>query len=228
MPKDLKGLATSVAKLLKKHHLDYDQTKHVFKLVRAELRLKPPRRRSQGTVKRLSQTEIEALLKTAFDWNPTTGLMLITLYETATRVGEFVNLQPDDLLFDELRVVIRHGKGDKRREVPITKNLAYALQVHLDGRRRGYVFESNRASKFTPRRIQQIVAIVVERASLLKKVTPHTLRHTRATLLVERGMSKDLLQVFLGHDKPETTQIYTHTAALDMQRGFNEATETPA
>ena len=70
-----------------------------------------------------------------------------------------------------------------------------------------------------PRRIQQLVSGVAEEAEITKRVTPHT----RATLLVEHGMSKDLLQAFLGHEKPETTQIYTRTAALDMQRGFEEA-----
>ncbi|HMB93907.1 MAG TPA: tyrosine-type recombinase/integrase [Rhodothermales bacterium] len=62
---------------------------------------------------------------------------------------------------------------------------------------------------------------------LTKRVPPHILRHTRATLLAEGGMSKDLLQIFLGHEKPETTEIYTYTAALDMRRGFNEAIKTP-
>lgn len=212
-----------ITKIARKHHFDYDQTRYVFKQVRRQLGLKPPRQR-KGTVERLSADEKDRFLEAAFRRSATTGLMMMTLYETAARVSEFVGIQADDVLFEALRITIRKGKGSKRREVPITKNLAYALQVHLGGRRRGYLFESNRHDRFTTRRMQQIVKEVAEQAEITKRVTPHILRHTRATLLAEGGMSKDLLQGFLGHEKLETTQIYTHTAALDLQRGFEEAT----
>ena len=225
---DVAGAVREITEIARKHHLDYDQTRYVFKEVRKRLGLKPPRRR-RGTVERLSAGEKDRFLQAGFHKSATTGLMMTALYETALRVSEFVDLRASDVLFGEgphgrSRVVVRHGKGQRRREVPITKNLAYALQVHLRDRQRGYLFESNRHGRFTPRRIQQIVKEVADRAALTKRVTPHVLRHTRATLLAEEGMSKDLLQVFLGHEKPETTEIYTYTAALDMQRGFDEAT----
>lgn len=54
-------------------------------------------------------------------------------------------------------------------------------------------------------------------------VAPHALRHTRTTFLAEDGMAKDFLQVFLGHEQPDTTQIYTNTAAIDTQKAFYEA-----
>lgn len=222
--KELKPLIKEVTKLFRKYHLDYDQSRYVFKEVRKGLELKASQKGRRGTVKRLSQAELDKFLEAAFKKNPLIGLMMVTLYETGARVDEFVNLQPNDLYIDELRIIIKKGKGSKRREVPITKNLSQALQVHLKGRESGYLFESNRHDKFTTRRVQQLAKVIAQDAGLLKTITPHILRHTRATLLAEKGMSKDLLQVFLGHEKPETTEIYTRTAALDVQKGFIEAT----
>ena len=156
----LKPLIKEVAKLFRKYHLDYDQSRYVFKEVRKELELKASRKSRKGTVKRLSQAELDKFLRAAYKKDPLVGLMLETLYETGTRVDEFVNLQPEDLYVDERRIVIKRGKGSKRREVPITKNLSRALQVHLKDRKNGYLFESNRHTKFTTRRIQQLVKAI--------------------------------------------------------------------
>lgn len=221
--KELKPLIKEVAKLFRKYHLDYDQSRYVFKEVRKELDLKVRKNKAKGTVKRLSQSEIDQLLKIAFKKSPFIGLMITTLYETGVRVDEFVNLRPEDLYIDELRIIVKSGKGDKRREVPITKELSRALQIHLGERKNGFLFESKRHNKFTTRRIQQIVKELGLEADISQTITPHTLRHTRATLLAEKGMAKDLLQSFFGHEKPETTEIYTRTAALDVQKGFQEA-----
>lgn len=222
--KELKPLINDLVKLFRKYHVDYNQSRYVFKEVRKELGLKAKKNASKGTVKRLSHAELDKFLEAAFKKGPLIGLMMVTLYETGTRVSEFINLQPDDLYSDELRIVIKNGKGNKRREVPITRHLSQALQVHLNGRKVGFLFESNRHHQFTTRRVQQIVKSIAKEAGLQKNITPHMLRHTRATLLAEKGMAKDLLQVFLGHEKPETTEIYTRTAALNVQKGFLEAT----
>ena len=70
------------------------------------------------------------------------------------------------------------------------------------------------------RRIQQIVGQIGRSAGILKKVHPHMLRHTRATLLVESGMTKDVLQQFLGHKSGATTEIYSRTANLQLNQEF--------
>lgn len=150
------------------------------------------------------------------------------LFETAARVGEFTSLNADDIYFDELRVVIRSGKGNKRREVPIEENLGRLLSTHLKDRKSGPIFRTCRNGRYTNRRIQQIVREVAGNAQIYSMgVTPHTLRHTRANFLAEDGMAKDYLQVFLGHDQPDTTQIYTKTAAIDMEGEFKSLTEKP-
>lgn len=98
------------------------------------------------------------------------------------------------------------------------------LSTHLKDRESGPIFRTRRNERYTNRRIQQIVKEIAANAKIYSlDVTPHTLRHTRATFLAEDGMAKDYLQVFLGHDQPDTTQIYTATAAIDTQRAFYEA-----
>jgi len=130
-------------------------------------------------------------------------------------------LNADDIYFEEMRIVIKSGKGSKRREVPIIENLVRLLSTHLKDRQSGPIFRTQRNDRFTNRRIQQIVKEVAARAKIKSiEVTPHTLRHTRATFLAEDGMAKDYLQVFLGHDQPGTTEIYTKTAAIDTDRAF--------
>ena len=222
---ELQKVIDQLAKLFRKHHLSYNQTKYVIQEARKKAELKPGRSKKRGTVTRLSKDEKNRFLNSAYGIDAKTGLMMLTLYETAARVDEFVNLTPSDLYVSDLVIVIRKGKGDKRREVPINLSLARALQVHLMGRKEGYIFESNRNTKFTVRRIEQIVPLVAEEAGIQLRVTPHTLRHTRATLLAEMGMSKDYLQSFLGHESPETTEIYTHTAALNVKKEFTRVTE---
>lgn len=211
-----------IARIFRKHHLTYDQSRHVFRHARQIAELKPPKNRKKGTVTRLSKDELERFLVESYKQSPTTGLMMQTLYETATRVSEFVTLQPDDIYPSDEVIVVRSGKGNKRREIPVDQGLVRALQLHLNGRRMGYVFESNQNRKFSTRRIEQIVKRIGEEAGIGIKVTPHLLRHTRATLLAEAGMSKDYLQVLLGHNSPDTTEIYTHTAALDLKREFKK------
>jgi len=215
------------AKDAAKENLTYAQTQEIIKYVRQQNGLKPSKKK-KGTVKRLSRKEYERFINAAYEKSPTVGLIMQTLFETACRVDEFVHLQADDIYFEELKIVVRSGKGDKRREVPIELHLSRQLAGHLGKRKTGPVFRSTRGTQFTARRIQQIVkelAAVAEIYSI--EVTPHTLRHTRATFLAEDGMSKDALQNFLGHELGETTEIYTETAAIDVGRAFRAATANP-
>lgn len=219
---DLQPAIKEIAKTLRKYYLTYDQSKYVFAEARKLAELTPEKKRSKGTVKRLSKDEKDRFLETAFKSSSLTGLMMLCLYETAARVDEFVKLKPEDLYPTEQKIIIQNGKGSKRREIPITEHLTRSLLVHLNGRTKGYIFETNRHTAFSTRRIQQLVKQVAQDAGIVMNVTPHTLRHTRATLLAEAGMAKDHLQVFLGHEKPETTQIYTYTANIDLQESFSK------
>lgn len=225
MEKSLQPIIKKMTKLFADGNINYSQSQEIIKQVRKNLGLKPTKKQ-KGTVKRLSRNEYQRFINAAYEKSPTVGLMVQTLFETATRVDEFINLQADDVYHEELKIVVRSGKGDKRREVPIELHLSRQLAGHLDQRKTGPIFRSTRGKQFTARRIQQIVKELAANAEIHSiEVTPHTLRHTRATFLAEDGMSKDALQVFLGHELGETTEIYTHTAAIDVGRAFRGATQ---
>lgn len=220
---NFKPIINLIAKQFAKQNVNYSQSQYIFKEVRKKLELKPVKK-TKGTVKRLSRKEQQDFINAAYDKSSKVGLMMQTLFETAARVDEFTSLNASDIYFNELRLIIRSGKGNKRREIPIEENLGRLLSTHLKDRKSGPIFRTRRNERYTNRRIQQLVKEIASNAQIYSlDVTPHTLRHTRATFLAEDGMAKDYLQVFLGHDQPDTTQIYTNTAAIDTRKAFYAA-----
>lgn len=218
----LASAVAEVVKVLRKYHFTYNQTKDLMKGVRRDLELKPDRSR-RGTVNRLTSEEQERFIAQAYKIIGTRGLMLTVLLETGCRVTEFCNLRTDDLSCMERLITIRHGKGDKRREIPIREDLARMLQIHLSGRDAGYLFETRLHSKFSIRRMQQIVNETAADAGIPKRVYPHLLRHSIATRLTNAGMPIELIQQFLGHEDISTTRIYAKTETSTMRRGFDAA-----
>ena len=145
---DLQPAIKEITKILRKYHLSYDQSKYVFSEARKLAELPPEKKRRKGTVKRLSKDEKDSFLEAAFKSSSLIGLMMLCLYETAARVDEFTNLKPEDLYPTEQKIIIKAGKGDKRREIPITEHLTRSLLVHLNGHTKGYIFETNRHTAF--------------------------------------------------------------------------------
>ena len=211
-------------KLWRKYHLTYDQTKHVVEDVRRELGLAAPKERRR-TVDRLDREEIEWLIEAAYRRASGYGLMVKTLFYTGARVSEFVNLRVTDLhlALDPPQVHIVHAKGGSDGCVPILPTLAQELRTHLAGRRMGYLFESNRHDRYTARAIQLIVKDTARRAGIEKTVTPHRLRASVATILVDAGMPLDQVQKFLRHKRITTTQIYAQTSARNMGESYVRA-----
>ena len=82
----------------------------------------------------------------------------------------------------------------------------------------GYLFETNRATRYSPRRIQYIVKETAAQAQITKRVYPHLLRHSVATTLLERGMPIEQIQKFLGHSKLEMTRRYVNLETSDLQQ----------
>ncbi len=218
----LKELIAATVKLWRKYHLTYDQAGYIGKEVRRHLKIKRVKTR-KNIIVRLSRDEEQKLIGQAYRETGNNGLLLKTLLLTGARVSEFVSLKVEDLFFDELMILIEKGKGGKSRYVPILPELAQELKTHLGSRPNGYIFESNRHTKFTTRRIQQIVKDTAERAGITKGVHPHLLRHTVATFLLEKGMPLEQIQRFLGHSKIETTQIYAESSTEMMKEGFKKA-----
>lgn len=223
--KSLKELISATTRLWRKYHLTYDQARYVGKEVRRALSIKRTKVR-KTVVQRLSREEEKKLITQAYRDNSQNGLLLKMLFLTGARVAEFVSMKVEDFFFDEQMILIEKGKGGKSRYVPILPELAQELRTHLGGRSTGYIFESNRHTRFTTRRIQQIVKETAERAGITKKVHLHLLRHTVATFLLEKGMPLEQIQKFLGHSKIETTQIYAESTTEMIKDGYNRAFST--
>ena len=201
-------------RLWRKHHLGYDQTKYVVERVRRRLALAPPRQRNR-TVARLEPSEVERLIQATYRTQSKYGLMIKTLFQTGARVEEFVHIRVEDLLVEgELpQIHLTHAKRGADRYVPILPALADELRTHLQGRQRGFLFESNRQTRYAVRTVQAIVTTCARTAGITKRVYPHLLRHSIATILLDSGMVPiDQVQKFLGHLHLSTTQIYAETS----------------
>ncbi len=225
--------ATAIAAILVREGVDYVQSKAVFRAARqrAGLHASPERR---GGVDRLTVEEELRFLDQAYAQGGRTGLMLQTLLETGARASELVQLRVEDVSLAERVVTIRHGKGDKRREVPIRRDLAQLLRLHIGPRRAGPLFASRQQGSgptphvLTRQRVGQLVRAVAVAAGISKRVYPHLLRHTVATRLLALGMDITDLQRFLGHQSITTTRIYAETTAATLKRRFDQLTDPAA
>ena len=216
-------VASQTAKLWRKYHLNYDQTKHVVEQTRRELGLEAPRERRR-TVERLDRAEIERLIETAYGHSSRYGFLVKMLFYTGARVSEFVQFRVEDLhlALDPPQVYIGKAKGGSDGYVPILPALAQELRTHLGGRRNGYVFESNRSDKYTPRYVQRLVK-EPRNGRHRQNVTPHRLRASVATILLDAGMPLDQVQKFLRHKRITTTQIYAETSLHGMGENYVRA-----
>lgn len=170
----------------------------------------------------LSNSEIDKLLQMP-DTSKKLGIrdraILETLYATGMRVSELLNLKLEDL-HEELNLVKVIGKGSKQRLVPITEVAISWISKYNKEVREGQllktgvwsdnIFLNARGKPLTRQAVWQLIKKYCQLAGIQKKVTPHTLRHTFATHLLENGADLRVVQEILGHSDIGTTQIYTN------------------
>ncbi len=168
----------------------------------------------------LTPTEVETLLSAIPLEEPLAfrdRAMLELAYGAGLRVGEWITLKVSDLLLDE-GVVRVFGKGGKERLVPVGGKAIGAVALYLRelrprlerGKGTGVLFLNARGAPLSRMGAWKILRKYVQRAGLTKPVTPHTLRHSFATHLLEGGADLRSVQEMLGHADISTTQIYTH------------------
>lgn len=214
-------LIKKVARLLRREHINYEETKYVFKAVRDKLELKPITSHFQ-LPKFLSYDEVQKLIEEGYKTNTVYGMIIKTLFITGMRVSELSNLKIEDLFLDDNKIKVVQGKGKKDRIVLINDELKKELLMHLKNRKRGYLFESTHVKQFSKRRLQQIVQETGLKAHITKKVTPHILRHSMATYLLNKGLRLDQVQLLLGHTNPRTTEIYAKTSLEAVKNDFDK------
>jgi len=145
-------------------------------------------------------------------------LMIEILYSSGLRVGEAVKLKLNDIDADRNVIRINQGKGNKDRQSILSNKLKEDLLKYLCTKRDNdiYLFSKNE-SHIVIKTAQKIVSNAAKKAKLNIKVTPHMLRHSFATHLLEDGVDIRYIQKLLGHSRLETTQIYTHVANNDLR-----------
>ncbi|MFC1806796.1 tyrosine recombinase XerC [Candidatus Omnitrophota bacterium] len=151
-----------------------------------------------------------------------------TLYSTGMRVSELINLNSDDCDFiGGVAKVL--GKGKKERFTPIGEKAIKAIRDYTKAssaqRESGVkaIFLNNRGKRLTDRSVRRIVDRYISLASIKGKVSPHTMRHSFATHLLNRGADLRAVQELLGHANLSTTQIYTHVTTERMKDIYQKA-----
>lgn len=157
----------------------------------------------------LTKDEVARLIRAAN--TKKSKLIISMLYSTGMRVSEIVNLQRENLDLENNEGMVKSGKGKKDRLFIINAELCIGLKEYLeDHKENTYVFSKEEA--LTPRNVQKIMKKTAIKAGIKKRVTPHTLRHSFATHLLESGVDIRVIQALLGHENLQTTQIYTHVS----------------
>jgi integrase/recombinase XerD len=133
-----------------------------------------------------------------------------TFLYAGLRSNELRMLDVEDIDFEAMTLFVRFGKRDKERVVPLHAELAAALEAHLQGRLRGPVFESNRATRISYDRLHSLVGELGKRAGLRKDLHPHSLRHSFAVSLLDADVDLETIRDLLGHESIQTTSIYLH------------------
>ncbi|MBE6213938.1 MAG: site-specific tyrosine recombinase XerD [Rikenellaceae bacterium] len=182
----------------------------------------------------LTTAEIDALIG-SIDDSTQKGLrdraILEVLYSCGLRVSELCDLKIGDLFFGEGYIRVT-GKGDKQRLVPISGVARDRIQLYTEGRKQGkgsrdFLFLNNRGQRLTRVMIFTIIKEAAKRAGITKKVSPHSLRHSFATHLLEGGASIRQVQELLGHESILTTEIYTHLNRKHLQNTIEEHLHIP-
>lgn len=183
----------------------------------------------------LSRTEVDNLLNQPDTTKPL-GLrdraILETLYATGIRVSELINLEMGNL-HPDIKLVKVLGKGSKERLIPISPvaiswikkydEQVRQKQILKSGKYTDFIFLNNHAKVMTRQAIWQLIKKYCQQAGITRNVTPHTLRHTFATHLLENGADLRVVQELLGHSDISTTQIYTNLSQKHIMEVYNKA-----
>jgi len=157
----------------------------------------------------LSQNEATNLFRNCSNLKHKT--ILVVIYSCGLRVSEMINLERIDIDYETGRVHIKAAKGKKDRYVLLAKKAKNILQDYLDQYNpEKYIVEGKMGDKYSSSSIQKFIKKYAELAGIKKPITPHTLRHSYATHLLEKGTDLRYIQHILGHSSSKTTEIYTH------------------
>ncbi|MGB5982779.1 MAG: site-specific tyrosine recombinase/integron integrase [Nonlabens sp.] len=179
---------------------------------------RPKRSKHLPTV--ISQIEVLQLLQKTY--NLKHRMIIAMLYSCGLRIGELLELRVDSIDLQRMCLHVKMGKGRKDRYVPLANQIKALLHNYLTSYQPSdYFIAGNDNKSYSASSVRAMLKRSCLKADISKKITPHDLRHSYATHLVENGVNLRIIQELLGHSRPETTMIYTHVARKDLDKITN-------
>lgn len=176
-----------------------------------------PARKSYSLPNYLTINEVKTLTKSSE--NIKHRCIIKLLYGSGLRLSELLHLKVTDIDSESMIIHIKNSKGNKDRVVMLSKSLLEELRIYfIKHNPLDYLFEGQSGGMYSPKSVQVIVKNASSKAGIKKKVTPHTLRHSFATHLLEAGTDIRFIQQLLGHGSIKTTEIYTHIADVTKSK----------
>ena len=154
--------------------------------------------------------------------------LLELIYATGGRISEIISLELNQIDFDECIIRVT-GKGKKDRIIPVGDKAKYSLLIYLNNYRPflvkndtcSYVFLNKNGEKISRQGVFKILKELANKAGIKKEISPHTLRHSFATNLLNNGADLRVIQELLGHENLETTEIYSHLQNKKIEEDYS-------
>ncbi len=163
----------------------------------------------------LSKEEINKLISTID--NKKHKCIISIIYSAGLRRSEVLNIRPEDIDSNRMLIKITGGKGKKDRYSLLSVKLLDDLRIYYrEYKPKKWLFEGQNKEKYSAESVGSILKKALLKSGIKKKVTPHTLRHSFATHLLEQGTDLRYIQELLGHSNSKTTEIYTHVSNKEL------------
>ena len=164
----------------------------------------------------LSKEEVQSLFNQVYNLKHKTILVLI--YSCGLRISELINLKINDIDTQRMLIQIRNSKGNKDRQVQLAEQIHQLIKrYNNEYNPKQFLFNGLNSFQYSTASIQKIIKRAAIKADIRKNVTPHNLRHSFATHLLEDGIDIRYIQTILGHSNIQTTQIYTHVSSRHLK-----------
>ena len=224
-------IETYVYMLIKEHKISEQKQNQIINSIKSYYEHTLGRDRTLYDIKRpkkaltlpnvLSEAEVLRLINSPTNLKHKT--ILYTIYSAGLRRSELINLRVQDIKSDEGYIMIKGAKGKKDRNTVLSKTLLTLLREYYKKYKPSYwLFEGQDGGKYSTTSVQRIFQKAVKESGCNAWATPHTLRHSFATHLMQAGTNLRYIQSALGHERSKTTEIYTHVLRVN-----NKTIESP-
>lgn len=164
----------------------------------------------------ISLEEVQSIIKNTN--NIKHKCIVSLLYSAGLRRSELLNLKLEDIDSKRMVITVKNGKGNKDRQTILSKTVLQDLRFYYkEWNPKHFLFESPKGEKYSAESVLKIIKTSTKKAGIRKNVTPHMLRHSFATHLLENGTDLRYIQVLLGHNSTRTTEVYTQVAINNIK-----------